>query len=114
MSQLRDDILRDEFSASRRQWLWDQVQKKVEQNSNVRPMVREGRSGDVSRVWEWVGAVTSIEDGRNGEGSRRSSSRYSLGPTVGIGQPRLSLVKGEGNDQGVKESRNWDEGRPIY
>ena len=63
MGQLRDDILRDEFSAKRRQKLWQRVQKKVEQNSNVRPSVRETRTGDVSRVWEWVGAVGAIEGG---------------------------------------------------
>ena len=35
MNQLRDDVLRNEFSAARRIRLWDRVQKKVEHNSNV-------------------------------------------------------------------------------
>lgn len=61
VAQLRDDVLREEFSATRRKKIWEKVQKKVEGNANVRPMVREGRSGDVGRVWEWVGAVGAIE-----------------------------------------------------
>jgi hypothetical protein len=61
MAQLRDDLLRADFSAARRKVLWEKVQKKVEANSNVRPMVRENRAGDVGRVWEWVGATKYIE-----------------------------------------------------
>ncbi len=113
MAQLRDDILRDDFSASRRQKLWEKVQKKVEQNSNIRPMVREGRSGDVSRVWEWIGAVGAIEDGRGGE-SRRTSSRYSLGPVIGSSPAQLSPIRNGDEQQDLMQTRKWDEGRPIY
>lgn len=105
MGHLRDDVLREEFSATRRGKLWEKVQKKVEGNSNVRPMVREGRHGDVSRVWEWVGAVRAIEDG--GSGNRRDSSRLSLGPIVG------SSPVTEGQSE-ISEVRNWEESRPIY
>lgn len=79
MGQLRDDILRDEFSAKRRQKLWERVQRKVEQNSNVRPSVRENRAGDVSRVWEWVGAIGAIEDG----GVKQEQGRLSMGNNYG-------------------------------
>jgi len=108
MSHLRDDVLRNEFSASRRTKLWEKVQKKVEQNSNVRPMVREGRSGDVGRVWEWVGPIAAIEDGR-GSG-RRESSRYSYG--VG-NDSALNSSPMQADSSEMTELR-WDEGRPIY
>jgi len=77
MVQLRDDVLRDEFSAARRAKLWVKVQKKVEQNTNVRPMAREGRHGDVSKVWEWIGALDF--DDPAARSARRKSGRYSLG-----------------------------------
>lgn len=112
MTQLRDDILRDEFSAKRRQRLWEKVQKKVEHNSNVRAAVREGRSGDVARMWEWVGPVQLIEDGRSG---RRESSRYSLGAVAGGSSPAVTNPTKEERDRHeMKEARNWDEGRPVY
>lgn len=111
MTQLRDDILRDEFSAKRRQRLWEKVQKKVEHNSNVRAAVREGRNGDVARMWEWVGPVQLIEDGSG----RRESSRFSFGPVIGGSSPaRMSPAKEEVDRHKVKEVRNWDEGRPMY
>jgi len=120
MGHLRDDVLRDEFSASRRTKLWEKVQGKVEGNLNVRPMVREGRHGDVSRVWEWIGAVSAIDDvtGRSGSSSRRQSSRYSFGP-VGGSSPMSELstipppVKREESGEMV-ERRKWEESRPIY
>lgn len=109
MGHLRDDILRNEFSAGRRTKLWQKVQKKVEQNSNVRPMVREGRSGDVGRVWEWIGPIAAIEDGRGS--SRRESSRYSLGMSNGSA-PNSSPMIGDSGE--MSELRKWEEGRPIY
>lgn len=57
MVALRDDVLREEFNASERARLWEVVKGLVEGNANVRSMVREGRTGDVSRVWEWVGSL---------------------------------------------------------
>lgn len=116
MGHLRDDVLRDEFSASRRTKLWEKVQTKVEGNLNVRPMVREGRHGDVSRVWEWTGAVGAIEDGsRPSTGSRRQSSRYSLVPAsspLNEYSTVPSAVKKE--EPEMAEKRNWEESRPIY
>ncbi|KAF2478379.1 sister chromatid separation protein-like protein [Lindgomyces ingoldianus] len=107
MTQLRDDILRTEFSAIRRKKLWEKVQKKVEHNSNVRAAVRENRSGDVARMWEWIGPVQMIDDGR-GSG-RRESSRYSLGPLIGSSPPTATPRQS-------KELTNpaWEESRPIY
>lgn len=104
MSHLRDDILRDEFSAARRKKLWDRVQKKVELNSNVRAAVRETHSGDISRMWEWIGPVQLLEDGRSS--SKREGGRYSLGPAIGSSPPPAPKE--------MKEIKSWDEGRPIY
>ncbi|GAB7360476.1 hypothetical protein MBLNU230_g8427t2 [Neophaeotheca triangularis] len=76
---LRDDVLRDEFSAKRRADLWKRVQGKVEGNANVRSAVRESRTGDVGRVWEWVGAVPRGIEQSPYEGGNKSRSRISLG-----------------------------------
>ena len=112
MAQLRDDVLRDEFSAARRKKLWERVQKKVEGNSNVRPMVREGRTGDVGRMWEWVGAVCAIESPpRYREDSRerkRKSGGYSELAGEKLIEPR-SMVKNEEVSGG-----RWEEGRSYY
>lgn len=122
MGHLRDDVLRDEFSASRRTKIWERVQGKVEGNMNVRPAVREGRHGDVSRVWEWTGAVVPIEDGGYGSGSgtggRRITGRYSMG-ALGGSSPlneysTVPEIKREGDGQGMTETRKWAESRPIY
>ncbi|KAK7565604.1 sister chromatid separation protein-like protein [Phyllosticta citricarpa] len=108
MAQLRDDILREEFSAKRRARLWDRVQHKVEQNSNVRPSVRENRSGDVSRVWEWIGAVAAIED-KSTPLARSVHERNRLSGVGYVDSPSQQLIKEE-----TGQERNWDEGRPIY
>lgn len=109
MTQLRDDVLRNEFSSSRRQNLWTKVQKKVEHNSNIRAAVRETQSGDVARMWEWVGPVQLLEDGRSS--GKRESGRYSYGPAIGSSPPDSAArqIKGE-----MHETKSWDEGRPIY
>ena len=107
VGQLRDDVLRDEFSASRREKLWARVAAVVERNANVRASVREGRGGEVSRVWEWIGSLGLLGDG---SGGRRESGRISWG---GVSTPEAAYdTKTNGNDE--MEMRKWDEGRPIY
>lgn len=101
MAQLRDDILRNEFSASRRQKLWERVQKKVEFNSNIRAGVKTTSSGDVARMWEWIGPIKFLEDGR---GIKRESGRFGL--EMGSSPPPVS--------DGVQEVQKWEEGHPIY
>lgn len=102
IGQLRDDILRDEFSVARREGIWKKVRAVVEMNANVRTSVREGRGGEVSRVWEWIGSVGLLGEDAWSAG-RKSNTRMSLvGPEMlegGVGFP---------------EGRNWDEGRPVY
>ncbi|KAF2728119.1 hypothetical protein EJ04DRAFT_504569 [Polyplosphaeria fusca] len=107
MTQLRDDVLRDEFSSSRRQKLWGKVQKKVEHNSNVRAAVRENRNGDVGRMWEWIGPVQLLEDGR-GSG-RRESGRYSYGQSIASSPPEQPS-----HEMAQRKGQTWEEGRPIY
>ncbi|EGN92475.1 hypothetical protein SERLA73DRAFT_191149 [Serpula lacrymans var. lacrymans S7.3] len=55
--QLRDLILQDEHSIPVRRRLWDQVERVVEGNSNVRANLEEVRGGDEMRVWRWVGTA---------------------------------------------------------
>ncbi|KAA1469487.1 hypothetical protein DENSPDRAFT_758028, partial [Dentipellis sp. KUC8613] len=55
--QLRDLILQDEHSVSRRRRLWDQVERVVEGNANVRVNLEEVHGGDELRVWRWVGGA---------------------------------------------------------
>lgn len=112
MTQLRDHILRDEFSASKRQKLWQKVQKLVENNSNVRAIVRESRTGEVSRVWEWIGAIGTIEDGRGSD--RRRSSRVSFGLLGSSPIGRGDTPSMTRNEKEMGETRKWDEGRPLY
>jgi hypothetical protein len=105
MAQLRDDILRMEFSGTRRQKLWDRVKKKVEFNSNVRAAVRQAPNGDISRMWEWTGPMRLLEDGHSSSGKRQSGR---FGPSTGMDDsPSVG-----GNE--MREVQKWDEGRPIY
>ncbi|PVG02588.1 hypothetical protein CPB86DRAFT_696848 [Serendipita vermifera] len=53
--QLRDELLQDEHSLAKRARLWDQVEKIVEVNSNVRSNMEVTSTGDEGRVWTWVG-----------------------------------------------------------
>lgn len=108
MAQLRDDILRSEFSARRRQQVWDRVQAKVEGNSNVRPMVRQGKTGEVSRVWEWIGAVGAIEAGGTKDGERPGS----LARTNSMGKARTGVEGGSKISRTMP--RRWEDSRPIF
>ena len=107
VGQLRDDVLRDEFSASRREKQWARVAAVVERNANVRASVREGRGGEVSRVWEWIGSLGLLGDG---SGGRRESRRISWG---GVSTSEAAYDTNT-NGNGEMEMRKWDEGRPIY
>ncbi|OQE46205.1 hypothetical protein PENCOP_c001G02024 [Penicillium coprophilum] len=115
IGQLRDDVLRFELQGKRREELWRRVRNFVEGNANVRASVREGRSGDVSRVWEWIGGINAV--GEPEHTGRRESARFS------IPSPSSNIVTsphtpaGESQPEPAsspRESRRWDEGRPIY
>ncbi|ESZ93408.1 hypothetical protein SBOR_6201 [Sclerotinia borealis F-4128] len=62
IGQLRDDVLRDEHSLNKREQIWTRVKKVVEMNANVRAMQRESQKGEISRVWEWIGALEGMEN----------------------------------------------------
>ena len=110
-------MLRYEFSASRRKALWEKVQRKVEGNANVRPMVREGRSGDVGRVWEWIGALGMIEspNGPSSGDRRRSGVRKSVGF---VGERLIEDTAGNDSTEMTERSNGhvskWEEGRQYY
>ncbi|KAF9005615.1 Man1-Src1p-C-terminal domain-containing protein [Cyathus striatus] len=53
--QLRDLILQEEHSIPTRRRLWNQVERVVEGNANVRANLEEIEGGDEMRVWRWVG-----------------------------------------------------------
>ncbi len=57
--QLRDLILQDEHSIDTRKRIWDQVERVVESNANVRTNLEEVSGGDEMRVWRWVGSTSS-------------------------------------------------------
>lgn len=116
---MRDDVLREVFSAARRERVWRRVKAVVEMNSNVRAAVREGRLGEVARVWEWIGSVGLVDDGAAWmSAAEKGRERYSLG-TVGASTPDArerdspAAVEGRREVQGG-EGRRWDEGRPVY
>ena len=111
VGQLRDDVLRNEFSDQRRESLWKRVRAVVERNANVRASVREGRGGDVSRVWEWIGSVGLLEDGAwSGGAKKRVSFRPVVEGTPDDGASAMGVE--EGGE--MVERRKWDEGRPVY
>jgi len=59
--QLRDLILQDEHSISTRRRVWDQVERVVEGNANVRANLEEVKGGDELRVWRWIGSTGGPE-----------------------------------------------------
>jgi Man1-Src1p-C-terminal domain len=101
-------VLRSELRGARREELWKRVRTVVEENANVRAAVRESRGGDVTRVWEWIGGL-----GTRLDSVRRESGhvRFSLSPG-----DETSFADTEDKNllRSSRESRKWDEGRPIY
>lgn len=118
IGQLRDDVLRFELHGKRREELWRRVRRVVEGNANVRAAVREGRSGDVARVWEWIGPIGSV-GGNGGElesSALRNSTRWSTSSppsTLELDRHMVADKQGE-SATNPRQHRRWDEGRPIY
>ncbi|QSZ32618.1 hypothetical protein DSL72_002197 [Monilinia vaccinii-corymbosi] len=103
IGQLRDDVLRDEHTLKKREKIWAKVRKVVEMNSNVRSMQRESHNGEISRVWEWIGALEDIE----GSVRRRKSGRASW----------VTPSKDQDEEDGEKMTKSrWEEpgSRPIF
>lgn len=109
-AQLRDLVLRDEKSASRKAELWKKVEKAVEKNANVRARMAE-QHGEEIRVWQWVGGAYEtdlpvIEAPPNGApaSTNRRRSYAALTPRPSLsrpGTPRVSM--------GADRHITWDE-----
>ena len=122
VGQLRDDVLRDEFSETRREAVWARVRAVVERNANIRASSRELRGGDVSRVWEWIGSVGLLDD-PGFSGRKTGGKRVSWGGVIeaenrdsGGGKDERAIAGDSANEgrKEVMEQRKWNEGRPIY
>lgn len=111
VGQLRDDVLRDEFSDKRRESMWKRVAAVVERNANVRASVREGRAGDVSRVWEWIGSVGLLDEPWSGGRGSGAGKKVGFTGSVESGTPDRPVTPSGAE---MVEQRKWDEGRPIY
>ena len=99
--------MRSTFSKEERDRIWAGVKRVVEQNSNVRAGNREGeRTGEWSRVWEWIGPVDFQVRGL--DGGRRS------GGLIREAGEEEQQSNAEGREVLQGSSRKWDEGRPIY
>jgi hypothetical protein len=110
---LRDDVLREIHSLTEREAIWSKVRTFVEQNSNVRIVQRESKSGEIGRAWEWIGPSSEAAGFH-----RRRSGRVSYGPDSygpdSYGQGPTEEVKEENPDQGVMVERKWQEGQRPY
>lgn len=107
LPNLRDDVLRTTHSVRERERIWQKVKAVVEQNSNVRTTQREGRNGEVGRAWEWVGPT-----GADAVSTRkRRSGRVSWGADV---KPETPEPGPEAGREQAKETKKWEEPRPIY
>lgn len=111
IGQLRDDVLRSELQGSRRENLWKRVRSIVEGNANIRAAVREGRGGDVSRVWEWIGGIGSVAEIDGGTKWRESNM---LASSPEENRCQTSSENDTPIARSPRQSRHWDEGRPIY
>ncbi|KAI5283369.1 inner nuclear membrane protein enriched at telomere/subtelomere region, partial [Ascosphaera aggregata] len=120
IAQLRDDVLRDE-GRKKRERVWKLVGAVVEQNANVRASVREGRAGDVSRVWEWVGGISGAAGDwwvRSGKETVDKKSKEGVKEDVEQILPlkdetngREFEVKGE---EGKLVPKKYENSRPIF
>jgi len=72
--QLRDLVMQDEHSIPVRVRVWEQVERVVEGNANVRTNMEVMSSGDEGRVWRWIG-------------SAGSAARFVEGWTAASGRP---------------------------
>ncbi|KAL4810891.1 Man1-Src1p-C-terminal domain-containing protein [Aspergillus unguis] len=114
IGQLRDDVLRSELRGKRREELWKRVGNIVEGNANIRAGVREGRGGDLWRVWEWVGGIGGVGRQIEGGSPDKPLGNFSPSPVIENGSAaatgsELTSAKGQS-----EIARKWDEGRPIY
>jgi hypothetical protein len=121
VGHLRDSVLRSTFNKTERERIWAGVTAIVEQNSNVRAGNREvGRTGEWSRVWEWIGPV-DMDSSRERPNTDNVNADDAASPATVAVEARDQVWSGRaaggpvGRGGGeVMERRRWDEGRPIY
>jgi len=65
--QLRDLVMQDEHSIPIRARVWEQVERVVEGNANVRTNMEVLSSGDEGRVWTWIGSANSTAQRYKGQ-----------------------------------------------
>lgn len=107
VSQIRDDVLRNVFSRTERERVWDRVKKVVEANSNIRAGTRMfEKTGETARAWEWIGDV-NFAPGLKG---RRSGGLIGSSPAA----PSQEVTPQTNGRPSAMEIRKWDEGRVIY
>ena len=120
LPNLRDDVLRSEHSLRERERIWSRVRAVVEQNSNVRTAQREGRSGEVGRAWEWIGALPAAPGGGHGGRRRRQSVRPSSSSRDVKREDSFSRsgaavkVENDGDVKARTSHRRWEDSRPIF
>ncbi|GFF22666.1 inner nuclear membrane protein SRC1 [Aspergillus udagawae] len=116
IGQLRDDVLRSELHGRRREELWRRVRNVVEGNANIRAAVREGRGGDVARVWEWIGGIGGVHgNALESSATRRGESNHQLPYSSPSSEGnRLPVDQHQLTPRSPGELRRWDEGRPVY
>jgi len=56
----------EEHSITTRARVWEQVEKIVEENSNVRSNMEITTSGDEGRVWTWIGGRQFVDSSPTG------------------------------------------------
>jgi hypothetical protein len=105
--------------------LWAKTMLKIKKNSNVRELNQEMRKGDYGLTWEWIGPLAALPEGPSGgsrrlsgytggNGSRRSTGRFSILPASSP-LSGLSTVPGDEDGRAPEMSeRKWEESRPIY
>jgi hypothetical protein len=74
--QLRDLVMQDEHSIPTRTRVWEQVERVVEGNANVRTNMDVMSSGDEGRQWTWIGSAnTTARRLKFAEGQTAASGR---------------------------------------
>ena len=116
IGQLRDDILRNVLVRGERERVWKEVKGYVEGNANVRVATREeGRTGEWSRVWEWIGPTTFVTNGFEGRSSGGGGNVEAIEggeADANEGKALSNNVKERRSE--ISENRKWDEGKAIY
>jgi hypothetical protein len=99
ITQLRDSVLRDEFSSARRKKVWGKVEQLVEQNSNVRTKVGAVSSGGVGRGWRWIGS----------EGAGSSRRQSGVQRKYDSSSPGMEEVNTPSHVSDMSEFKRWGD-----